>query len=159
MPTTGCASASQSIPARERPDVAVDDVAAIVAVTHAYCWALDTHEWDQLDGVFTPEAEADLGGRCDGLAAIKQRVSSVLLRLRASQHMVSTHQVVVDGDRATCRCYLHAQHVRELDGADAQFVVGGRYDDELVRTDAGWRIARRSLTVIWTAGEPAVLRA
>ena len=81
-------------------------------------------------------------------------MSSVLLRLRASQHMVATHQVAVDGDRATCRCYLHAQHVRDVDGVEAQLVVGGRYDDELVRTAGGWRIARRSLTVIWTAGDP-----
>jgi hypothetical protein len=136
----------------------VDDVAAIIALTHVYCWALDTHAWDDLDGVFTPDAAADLGGAYSGLDAIKDRVSSVLLRLRASQHMVSTHQVAVDGDRATCRCYLQAQHVRELDGGEAQILVGGRYDDELVRTDGGWRIARRALTVIWTAGDGRVLQ-
>lgn len=136
----------------------MDDVAEVVAVTHAYCWALDTHSWDELDEVFIPDATADLGGDYVGLDAIKERVSSVLLRLRASQHMVSTHQVVVDGDRARCRCYLHAQHVRDLDGVEAQLVVGGRYDDELVRTPAGWRIARRSLAVIWTHGDPSVLQ-
>jgi hypothetical protein len=136
----------------------MDDTAAIVAVTHAYCWALDSHAWDDLDQVFTPDASAELGGEFAGLDAIKERVSSVLTLLRASQHMVATHQVVVDGDRATCRCYLHAQHVRDLDGLEAQFIVGGRYDDELLRTAAGWRIARRALTVIWTAGDPAVLQ-
>lgn len=136
----------------------MDDVAEVLAVTHAYCWALDTHSWDELDEVFIPDATADLGGDYVGLDAIKERVSSVLLRLRASQHMVSTHQVVVDGDRARCRCYLHAQHVRDVDGVEAQLVVGGRYDDELVRTPAGWRIARRSLAVIWTHGDPSVLQ-
>jgi hypothetical protein len=136
----------------------VDDIVAIVNVTHAYCWALDGHAWDDLADVFTPDARAELGGEYVGLDAIKERVASVLLRLRASQHMVSTHQVAVDGDAATCRCYLHAQHVRELEGSDARFLVGGRYDDALVRTPAGWRIARRSLTVIWTAGDPRVLQ-
>lgn len=136
----------------------MDDVAAIVAVTHAYCWALDSHAWDDLGGVFTADATADLGGVQVGLDAITARVSDVLLRLRASQHMVSTHDVVVDGDRATCRCYLHAQHVRDIEGTAAHFVVGGRYDDELTRTEAGWRITSRSLTVIWTEGDPAVLQ-
>lgn len=136
----------------------MDDAAAIVAVTHAYCWALDTHAWDDLDAVFTPDATADLGGVQVGLGAIKDRVSGVLTRLRASQHVVSTHDVVVAGDRATCRCYLHAQHVRNIAGAEAHFVVGGRYDDDLVRTDAGWRITSRSLGVIWTDGDPAVLQ-
>ena len=136
----------------------MEDVPDIVALTHAYCWALDTHAWDELDDVFAPGATADLGGDCVGLDAIKERVASVLLRLRASQHTVSTHQVRLEGDRATCRCYLHAQHVRDIDGVEAQFIVGGRYDDELVRTPAGWRIARRSLAVIWTHGDPRVLQ-
>ena len=136
----------------------MDDILAVVNVTHAYCWALDDHAWDDLDDVFATDATAELGGEYVGLAAIKDRVASVLLRLRASQHMVSTHQVTLDGDAATCRCYLHAQHVREIDGLEAQFVVGGRYDDELVRAPDGWRITRRVLTVIWTAGDPRVLQ-
>ena len=136
----------------------MDDVAAIVAVTHAYCWALDTHAWDDLGDVFAADATAELGGEYAGVDAIVERVSSVLLRLRASQHMVSTHQVALDGDAATCRCYLHAQHVREIDGREAQFIVGGRYDDELVRSPAGWRITRRVLTVIWSAGDGRVLQ-
>ena len=71
-----------------------------------------------------------------------------------SQHLVGTHQVALDGDRATARCYLHAQHVNQSGG---QYIVAGRYDDDVVRTPAGWRIQRRTLTVLWTAGDPAVL--
>ena len=35
-------------------------------------------------------------------------------------------------------------------------MVAGRYEDRLVRTDAGWRIAHRTLTVMWTDGNVAV---
>ena len=73
--------------------------------------------------------------------------------LDVSQHMVSTHQFAVDGDRATGRCYLHAQHV----AGGGQFVVAGRYEDRYRRTPDGWRIEHRTLTVMWTAGDPAVL--
>ena len=53
--------------------------------------------------------------------------------------------IEVTGDRATCR-----SHVREIaamhDGG--LYKVVGRYDDELLRTDSGWRFARRSYTAL-----------
>jgi SnoaL-like domain len=38
-----------------------------------------------------------------------------------------------------------------------QYVVAGRYDDRFVRTASGWRISHRTLSVMWTSGNPAVL--
>lgn len=137
-------------------DVLVDRQ-AIVDVTIAYCWALDSHEWDALDNVFTPDATAALGHEVDGIEAIKARVREALEPLDASQHFVGTHEVRVSGDHATCRCYLQAQHVRGgVDGEDT-FMFAGRYEDEFVRTADGWRIQRRDLIAMWTAGNPAVL--
>jgi len=136
---------------------ALVDRQAIVDLTIAYCWALDMHEWDELDDVFTSDAVADLGGEYRGLDAIKGRVADVLLKVDASQHVVSTHQIRIDGDRATCRCFLRAQHVKlDLEGGTT-FMFAGRYEDELVRTTDGWRIARRRLAPMWTEGNPAVL--
>ena len=133
------------------------DVQEVIGLMVAYCWAIDGHDWDRLDDVFTPDAEAHLGRPLSGVPAIKERIRRALEPLEASQHLVGSHQVRIDGDRATARCYLHAQHVRQIAGATRQYVVGGRYEDELVRTPAGWRIARRVLTVMWTAGDRAVL--
>jgi hypothetical protein len=139
------------------------DHQAIVNVTHAYCWALDTHQWDDLAEVFLPEATAVLGSsELQGLTAIKERVARALGPLDDSQHMVNTHQIRLAGDTATSRCYLHAQHVRHA-AADQgtlgpHFVVAGRYEDRLVRTADGWRIAHRELITMWTAGNLAVVR-
>ena len=33
----------------------------------------------------------------------------------------------------------------------------GRYDDRFVRHEAGWRIADRRLSVIWTSGDESIL--
>lgn len=133
------------------------DREAIIDVTIAYCWALDGKDWDALDDVFVPEATADLGRRLEGIDAIKARVRGALESLDDSQHMVATHQVRIDGDRATCRCYLQAQHVRRgVDGGET-FMFAGRYEDQLVRTVAGWRIAHRDLVRMWTDGNPAVV--
>jgi hypothetical protein len=126
---------------------------ALVDLTVAYCWALDSRAFDELDDVFLPDATSDLGGLLIGREAIKERIRNALVPLDVSQHMVSTQQFTVDGDRATGRCYLHAQHVK----AGVQYVVAGRYEDRYVRTADGWRIEHRTLTVIWTSGDPGVL--
>lgn len=136
------------------------DERAIVDVAVRYCWALDTRDWDALGEVFLPDSTADLadGIVLVGLDAIAARCRAALTPLDDSQHIVSTHQVDVEGDTATHRCYLHAQHVRHGVEGGATYVVGGRYEDRLVRTADGWRITNRDLTMMWTEGNLAVVR-
>jgi hypothetical protein len=135
------------------------DRQAVKDITIAYCWSLDRHEFELLRDVFLPDATARLGDEeCDGIEAIIARVSRALGPLDDSQHIISNHQVHVDGDSATSRCYLHAQHVRRAADGGPNFVVAGRYEDVLERTPTGWRIRRRVLTTMWTDGNPGVVR-
>jgi ketosteroid isomerase-like protein len=136
------------------------DERAIVDVAVRYCWALDTRDWAALGDVFLPDATAGLGTGAElvGLEAIAARCSAALTPLDDSQHIVSTHQVSVDGNTATHRCYLHAQHTRHAAGSGANYVIGGRYEDRLVRTPNGWRIAHRDLVMMWTEGNLGVVR-
>jgi hypothetical protein len=139
--------------------MSADDRTAIIDLTASYCWALDERDWDVLRRVFTPDANARLGvPEATSVEAIIERCSSVLTPLDASQHMVNTHQIAVNGVTATCRCYFHAQHVRKAAVGGPNYIVAGRYEDELVRTPAGWRIARRRLVTIWTEGNLNVVR-
>lgn len=133
------------------------DEQAVAKLAAQYCWALDTGDYDGLRDVFTPDAYAVLGEtECFGADAIVERVSTALRHLDASQHLVGSHLVQVDGDEATHRCYLQAQHVlRGTDGGDL-WMVAGMYDDRAVRTADGWRIHHRILSRIWTSGNPMV---
>lgn len=137
---------------------------AIIDLTYAYCWALDEHRWDGLDTVFTEDATAELGSPLlTGREEIKRRVEAALSPLDDSQHMVTNHVVIFTrhdggaGDTATSRCYLQAQHVRRRLEGGSNFVIGGRYEDEAVRTPQGWRLRHRRLIVMWREGNPAVL--
>ena len=134
------------------------DRQAIVDLTVAYTFALDTKSWDELDTVFTPDATAFLTEELDGREAIKARVRRALEGLDVSQHLIGNHEIAITGDRATGRCYLQAQHVRDAAPGPPNFIVAGRYDDRYVRTSDGWRIERRELTFMWTEGNPAVAR-
>ena len=135
-----------------------EDRQAIVDLTIAYAWALDMREFELLRNIFLPEATALLVDERIGVDSIIERVRSALEPLDASHHLIGNHQVTVDGDRATCRCYLQAQHVREATQGGSNYIFAGRYEDDLVRTAAGWRIARRTLVRVWSDGNPAVVR-
>jgi len=136
------------------------DHAEITALAVAYCWTIDGHDWDGLDAIFTPDATADFAtaGVHDGRDGIKQRIEAALGSLDASQHVVSNHQVWVDGDTAQHRCQMRAQHVRHDADGGPNYMVAGRYEDRLVRTPDGWRIAHRDLIISWTDGNIRVVR-
>jgi hypothetical protein len=146
-------------PARGEPNRSPEsDWLALVRLTHDYCWAIDTREWAALHAVFDPDVEADLGsGSVRGVDAIIALVSSVLSPLDVSHHMVSTHQISIDGDVATGRCAVLAQHVRRGLEGGSKFLVGGRYEDEFRFGPYGWRITRRRIVVTWTDGNRDVI--
>lgn len=133
------------------------DTQAIVDLTIAYGWILDHGPRTDLDKVFTADAVAVYGGdRFEGLPAIVDKVESALGPLSISQHIISNQQVEIDGDTATCRCYLHAQHTLHGTPGGDNFIIAGRYVDDLVRTADGWRITHRVLHFDWNEGNPKV---
>ena len=134
------------------------DEQAIIGLAIAYTWALDTRRLADLADVFAPDATADLNGvHCDGLEAIIARIERPLSTLDATQHLVGNHDVRVDGDAATHRCHLQSQHVKRGTPGGDNFLIGGRYEDRLARTADGWRITHRTMTAVWTEGNPAVI--
>jgi len=36
-------------------------------------------------------------------------------------------------------------------------VIGGRYEDVLVRVGEGWRLERRIIVPLWSSGDPSLL--
>jgi hypothetical protein len=137
---------------------ALSDRQAIVDVTIAYTWALDTREFERMRDVFTADATAELRSvPCNGVDAIIGRISGAVSRLDATQHLVGNHQVVIEGDAATCRCQLQSQHVKHGTEGGDNFVIGGVYEDRLIRTESGWRIVHRVMRQTWMDGNPAVV--
>ena len=80
------------------------------------------------------DATADLAGPSPlvGIDAIRARIRTALEMLDVSQHLVGNHEVSVDGDDATHRCYLQAQHVRRAAAGGPNYIVAGRYEDRFV---------------------------
>ena len=125
-----------------------------------YATALDEKDWELLATCFLPEAVAIYGeviGRMEGFQAILGACRATLEKLDSSQHIVTNHEIEIDGDTAKARCYVHAQHTKSGTAGGDNFVIGGIYIDEIVRTADGWRIRQRELKMLWQEGNQAVL--
>ena len=130
----------------------------IVDLTIAYTWIIDRGPREKLREVFTEDAAFIIDIKSyNGIDEIISKIDRTLGGLSASQHLISNHQVLIDGDNATCSCYLHAQHtLHGTEGGD-NYVMAGRYVDKLIRVGTEWRIVERELILDWVEGNPKVL--
>ena len=138
------------------------DRARIADLLARYCRALDDHEWDTVAACFLADAVfSHPGGAAEGAAAIVAPARAALTPLTASQHLLGTVVIDLDGDRAAATSYFQAQHVRDGAGGDGgdgdTYLIAGTYHDDLVRTEGGWRIERRHQTYTWRAGNRDVV--
>ncbi|MCP6758556.1 MAG: nuclear transport factor 2 family protein [Fischerella sp. CENA71] len=63
----------------------------------------------------------------------------------ATQHLIGTVNIQVQGNNATMSSYLHTTHKRSETSID---VANGTYEDEVVRQNGCWKISRRTLKLI-----------
>jgi 3-phenylpropionate/cinnamic acid dioxygenase small subunit len=132
--------------------MSADDRGLIVDTINRYAFVVDTQHWDLFDQVFTQDVEIDVrpNGHYRDLETFTKAWAEFHEPLRASQHTFTNHQVKVDGDRAHAHSYVVVRLMRTDGGV---FEAGGWYDDRLVRTPAGWRIAHRVYGGAWWQGE------
>ena len=112
-----------------------------------YTRAIDQKDWELLDTVFTPDAEVDYvasGGIKERYPEVRAWLAKVLALFPVTVHYVTNSEVTLEGDRAAARTAVYnPMFLGNADGSFHHFAVGAYYVDELVRTEAGWRIARR----------------
>lgn len=127
-----------------------DDRRAIEDLMVRYATAIDRRDWALFETCFIAECGTDYGpiGRWSDYEGLVGFMAAVHAPMGLSAHRMSNIVPVVDGDSATCRTYV--QVVLQVNRDDPPTIVEsfGIYDDELTRTDAGWRIARRTFTEI-----------
>ena len=63
-------------------------------------------------------------------------------------HLVNVYHVDIDGDTAKTLSYLTSYQVFEAD-PDGAVILVARYHDELRRTPDGWKIAKRTMEILW----------
>jgi len=146
------------------------DKDAISQTVYQYARAVDAHDWPLYADCFTPTLYRDFSDFAPGVVGEisnidwAAEVSKTLPGFDATQHNSTNHHHVLNGDSATCVSYMTAEHIFIENGVSDSVTLGGAYTNDLIRTAAGWKIARCVLSVRWSRGnlalfEKAVLRA
>jgi 3-phenylpropionate/cinnamic acid dioxygenase small subunit len=128
---------------------ALDD-AAIRSLIARIAHLADTGDIEDYVNCFTVDACWDMpGGPRRGRTEIRsgsqdRRAAGETGPGSATRHLVGTMAVNVEGDRARATSYfqffIHTQTTPKLR-------LMGQYDDDFVRTPAGWRIEHRRITL------------
>jgi ketosteroid isomerase-like protein len=124
----------------------LSDRVAIGDLSARYNRAFDDGDVPAFVATFTPggvieEIGGDAHVGADAITAFVEREFD-----GTTVHATTDALVTVDGDVAHQRCTLILM-LRKADRSAVSLFTTGRYDDELVRTSAGWRFTRRVIAL------------
>jgi len=129
---------------------------------YRYAQLIDDRAFGQLGSVFTQDAHIDysaMGGAVGNLPDTIAFLTDAMTIFSNFQHLNSNLQFSVTGDRATGRVMCFNPMELELEGGEMHsFMLGLWYNDEYIRTEQGWRIAKRSEEKSWMLNEPEFMK-
>ena len=121
------------------------DVAEVLV---RYASGIDRRDWARFRTCFTDDCDADYGsiGVWHGADAITAWMQAVHDQCGHTMHRITNQDVTSNGDGVSARSYVEAivMGPDNLAGVRAD----GYYDDELVNTEDGWKINRRTFTMV-----------
>ena len=133
------------------------DRAALTDLVHRYAAGVDDRQFDSVTELFTdtaelmlpePPAALDPVHRHCGHAAIRTAIAAVAATIRTEHAIVGeVFDAGPQPDSARGRIACVAHHWSQYGDQLTDVVWHLRCDDEYRRTDAGWRIAHRVLTI------------
>ena len=133
----------------------------VTSVVQRYFCALDEKNFDAqyFASIFTAEAKVTRpnGASLIGPKDISASHEKSFARFEGSQHLLTGHDISIDGNKATVRANLVAMHMWQGSKASANnpenfFIAGGVIRSELVQTDGQWKISQIRNDVVWRAG-------
>jgi len=136
----------------------ISDRIEITETITLYSVGLDQRQWELWDRTFTPDAVLDftpVGLSVQTIAEARATFDANEARIPAGQHLLTNTIIELDGDTATARSEYILNTFERVDtpGRARWNRGGGWYDDDLVRTEDGWRISRRTAHVKWHHAE------
>jgi 3-phenylpropionate/cinnamic acid dioxygenase small subunit len=142
---------NESDPGRRSAEPAV--AVSVSEVLVRYATSSDRRDWKLFRTCFTDDCDVDYGTLPNGEAMTWTNVEEMAEWMEASHadmghtlHRITNQRVERGGSSVTACCYVDVL----LMAPDGQLIMNGAgfYDDHLVHTDDGWKIARRRFTSV-----------
>jgi 3-phenylpropionate/cinnamic acid dioxygenase small subunit len=128
-----------------------EDRQDIADVLVRYATGIDRRDWPLFRTVFTDDCQLDYGevGSWRGVDAVTEFMQQAHALAGHTMHRLTNQVIAVDGDSAQARTYVDALIM--LADNNSGVNAAGFYDDEFVRTEKGWQIARRRFVQVRVA--------
>jgi hypothetical protein len=139
------------------------DYEEITRRRYEYAFGIDTRDFALLRSIFTDQITmdfADYSGQPQATLSADEWVAGVKILftgLDSTQHVMSNPLVEVEGDRATCRMYMKAEHFFQNDQGGYDFALGGYYIDRLHKIGGRWQINAVTLKLFWNRGNRHIM--
>lgn len=129
--------------------LSAQDERSISSILVAYGTSIDQRDWKRLRACFSEDCEADYGefGKWQGSAAIAAYMKQAHAQMGPTLHRMTNIEIRSEKEQVRVRSYVDALLMPINKGGPVHRGIG-YYDDQLVRTGGGWRIARRLFTPI-----------
>ena len=141
----------------------LEDIEAIKSLVTTYARGADRNNDPAiLAPLYTEDAvwEAEGFGRHEGIEAIAREMAEVGREtILWSLHYMVSPEIRIADDGKSAECFWYLWELAKMPGKDGQpedNVIGGWYETELVKTDAGWKFRHVTLVLklICPAHEP-----
>jgi 3-phenylpropionate/cinnamic acid dioxygenase small subunit len=129
--------------------LSAQDERSISAILIAYGTSIDQRDWNRFRACFSEDCEADYGsfGKWQGAVAITAFMKQAHADLGPTLHRITNIETRTEDGRVSARAYVDALLMPMNEGGPVHRGIG-YYDDQLVRTGGGWKIARRVFTPV-----------
>jgi SnoaL-like protein len=131
---------------------AATDEQQIIALLTRYATGIDRRDWALFESCFTEDARTEYGtfGQWSSAAQITAFMRETHAGMAHTLHRLSNFVISAQGNSAVARTYVDALLMPGGAAGDVHRGVGF-YDDELVKTEQGWRIKFRRFTAVQIA--------
>jgi len=139
----------------------LNDERDIRLVYCTYCDIIDAKDFDRLTEIFTADAMQDYSATLGPAGVIHGTgplIAGAHLNMGEGSNCGQTHhnvvnfRIAVSGDAAKAKVHYYAVHLGVRKYPGAIYSMWGEYDDELVRTEEGWRVSNRLYRCFLTEG-------
>jgi 3-phenylpropionate/cinnamic acid dioxygenase small subunit len=122
---------------------------AVTEVLIRYATAIDRRDWPLLASCFTTDCDADYGavGAWQSADAITSFMAEVHEPCGETLHRITNVTIAGSPNGVISNSYVDALVM--FAGNTSGIRAMGRYEDDLVQTDEGWKIARRRYTSVF----------
>jgi 3-phenylpropionate/cinnamic acid dioxygenase small subunit len=130
--------------------LSAQDERAVSAVLIAYGTSIDQRDWNRFRACFSEDCEADYGsfGKWQGATAITAFMKQAHADIGPTLHRITNIEIRKDDGHVSARAYVDALLMPVNAGGPVHHGIG-YYDDQLIRTGAGWQISRRQFVSVF----------